>query len=145
MIKHMLLPVMADAKMCINDEAKQRYKRTAAMMQRSIEKLRKCRDLVNMSNMNLISGVSARLLKHTNFMDYINHIQTQIALIIMPISLLPALFASNVQVPYQTSDSMWPFIIITVFTMSVLIFSCSAFAFNLFRYEVPGAIVKAFE
>lgn len=145
LFKHLLLPALRHTAVCRDAAAVENYRRAATSSRNAIKKLRRCRDLVNMSNMNLINGVASRLLRFANVMDYINNIQTRIALVVAPVSIIPAMWAVNIAVPFADLQSLKPFIVITTITMVLLFFGVGYSVVGYFTYHAPGPLVNMFK
>ncbi|KPA85251.1 hypothetical protein ABB37_01598 [Leptomonas pyrrhocoris] len=139
-LKQLLLPAVRQTPLAQSLQAIERYQRSLSSVRSTVIKLRKGRDIVNLSNMTLISGVSARLLSHCNFMDYLNHVQTQIAVVVMPVAVIPGIFASNVKVPWSDSDSMTPFYCLTVLSFGVMAIGVAYPLYTFFMYRMPKAL-----
>lgn len=145
LLKQLLMPVLRETVVCRDILAVERYHRCLTLVRSAVEKLRKGRDTVNSSSMNLISGVSARLVQHCHWMDYLNHVQSQISLVVMPVAVIPGVWATNISVPFQNVASTLPFTLICVVTMSILLLGLVFPAFQYFKYKPPGALVPALD
>ncbi|KAG5499937.1 hypothetical protein GH5_04075 [Leishmania sp. Ghana 2012 LV757] len=139
-LKELLLPAMRLTPLSRSAQAVERYHRSLSSIRSTVLHLRKGRDIVNRASMTLISGVSARLLSHCNFMDYLNHVQTQIAVILMPITIIPNLFAMNVRVPFTDAATMTPFFCIVGITLGILVLSVAPIVYKFLMYKTPGAL-----
>ncbi|KAG5500523.1 hypothetical protein JKF63_03617 [Porcisia hertigi] len=139
-LKELLLPVMRPTPFSQSTQAVERYQRALSSLRSTILKLRKCRDIINMASMTLVSGVSSRLLSHCNFMDYLNHMQTRIALVVMPIAVIPGLFAMNVSVPFLNGETATPFYCIVGISVGLMLIGALPTVYKLFMYKAPGAL-----
>ncbi|KPI87892.1 hypothetical protein ABL78_3049 [Leptomonas seymouri] len=139
-LKQLLLPAMRKTPLAQSVKAIERYQRSLSSVRSTVIKLRKGRDIVNLASMTLISGVSARLLTHCNFMDYLNHVQTQIAVVVMPIAVIPGIFAANVKVPWTDLQSMTPFYCLFTITVSLMVIGVSFPLYKFFMYRMPKAL-----
>ncbi|KAG5474439.1 hypothetical protein LSCM1_03222 [Leishmania martiniquensis] len=139
-LKELLLPAMRLTPFSRSSHAVERYQRALSSIRSMALHLRKGRDIANRASMTLISGVSARLLSHCNFMDYLNHVQTQIAVILMPITIIPNLFAMNVRVPFTDAETTTPFYCIVGITLGILVFSVMPIVCKFLMYKTPGAL-----
>lgn len=139
-LKQLLLPAMRQTPLAQSTQAIERYQRSLSSVRSTILKLRKGRDIVNRASMTLVSGVSARLFSHCNFMDYLNHVQTQIAVVVMPIAVIPGVFAMNVSVPWQQSSSIVPFYVILSITMTLMIIGLAPPLYKFYLYSTPKAL-----
>ncbi|AIN99838.1 cation transporter, putative [Leishmania panamensis] len=139
-LKELLLPAMRRTPLSRSTPAVERYQRLLSSIRSTILKLRKSRDIVNRASMTLISGVSARLLSHCHFMDYLNHVQTQITVIVMPVTIIPNLFAMNVRVPFTDAETTTPFFCIVIITLMLLLAGVSPILYKFLMYKTPGAL-----
>lgn len=139
-LQQLLLPVMRRSVVCRDPNSTERYQRALTQSHGGIEKLRRARDTVNLSSMNLISGVAARLIQHCHYMDHVNHVQTQIALVVMPVNILPGLFTMNVKVPFQESDTTTAFWTLVGVTLALLFIGLAYPIYLYFHYRPPGAL-----
>jgi Mg2+ and Co2+ transporter CorA len=140
-LKQLLLPAMRQTPLAQSTQAIERYQRSLSSVRSTVIKLRKGRDIVNMASMTLISGVSARLVAHCNFMDYLNSVQTQIAVVVMPINVIPGLWATNVKVPWQDSTSKTPFWVLTGVTLGLMLLGLAFPLYKFFIYRTPKPLV----
>lgn len=140
-LKQLLLPAMRQTPLSHDLHAVERYQRSLSTIRSTVLRLRKGRDTLNLASMTLISGVSARLLTHCHWMDYLNHVQTQIAVIVMPISVIPGVFAMNVKVPWSETESFTPFWCITGITLALFVIGILRPMCKFFTYSTPGALV----
>lgn len=141
-LKQLLLPAMRQTPFAQSTQAIERYQRSLSSVRSTVMKLRKGRDTINMASMTLISGVSARLLTHCNFMDYLNHVQTQIAVVVMPIAVIPGIFATNVKVPWSESKSMAPFYSLLSITLGLMIIVVAYPLYKFYMYRAPKALAS---
>ncbi|KAH9600863.1 Mg2+ transporter protein [Trypanosoma melophagium] len=141
LLLQLILPVMRRIFIAAEPSVVGRYQRLLSGLLLSIERLRKGRDVLNLSSMSLVGGVSMRLLQHCHWMDFLNHVMTQMSLVTMPICIIPGLFTMNVRVPFEESEGLTAFLVITAVT--VLIFSAGMAypVYVYFRYKPPGALV----
>lgn len=146
MVKQLLLPLMRHGSSLSSDaHAGVVYQRTLMTTRTAVRKLRKARDTINLSNMSMVSGVAARLSRHCHWMDYLNHVQGQIALVVMPVNVIPGLWAMNVRVPWETTTSFAPFIGITIVTVALLLVGVAVPVLRLFTYHSPGAVAPSLD
>lgn len=143
-----LLSTSASSRTIVDDAAKTdedgevilRYLHALTLTRSTIENIRRGRDTINLASMSVMSGVVARLGQHCHWMDYLNTLQSQIALIVMPINIIPGIMSCNVRVPFEDTDTQSVFWIIVAITLGIL-FICLAHPFyHYFRYALPGSI-----
>ncbi|CAG9577304.1 conserved hypothetical protein [Leishmania major strain Friedlin] len=139
-LKELLLPAMRLTPFSRSSQGVESYQRSLSSVRRTVLSLCKGRDIVNRANMTLVSGVSARLLSHCNFMDYLSHVHTQITVILIPITIVPNLFAMNVRVPFTDAETTTPFFCIVGFTMGILVLSIAPIVYKFLMYKAPGAL-----
>lgn len=122
------------------EEVNARYLHALYLTRLAIESIRRGRDTINLSSMSVMSGVVARLGQHCHWMDYVNTLQSQIALLVMPINIIPGIMSCNVRVPFQTSDSKAVFWIIAGITLFILVGGLGYPFYKYYRYALPGSI-----
>ncbi|CAD2218822.1 hypothetical protein AGDE_11020 [Angomonas deanei] len=136
----LLLPVLQESTVCPNERVRKLYQALLNEHYKIADRVSRGKDTVNMSSLSLMCGVCARLVEHCHHMDYLNHVQSQISLIVMPINVIPGVFAMNVAVPWMSAESFKPFIGITVITIALFIIGMIVPFMNFFRYKSPGAL-----
>ncbi|KEG13902.1 putative zinc transporter [Trypanosoma grayi] len=141
LVQQLLLPVMRRIFITSEPNISSRYQRLLSGLLLSIERLRKGRDVLNLSSMSLVSGVSMRLLQHCYWMDFLNNVMTQMSLVTMPICILPGLFTMNVRVPFEESEGLSAFLVITAVTAIVFALGMAYPVYALFRYKPPGGLI----
>ncbi|GET90117.1 hypothetical protein, conserved [Leishmania tarentolae] len=139
-LKELLLPAMRLTPFSRSPQGVESYQRSLSSVQSTVLKLCKGRDIVNRANMTLVCGVSARLLSHCNFMDYMSHVHTQITVVLMPITIIPNLFAMNVRVPFTDAETTTPFFCIVGITLGILVLCIVPIVYKFLMYKAPGAL-----
>ncbi|CBZ35611.1 hypothetical protein, conserved, partial [Leishmania donovani] len=139
-LKELLLPAMRLTPFSRSSQGVESYQRSLSSVRSTVLSLCKGRDIVNRANITLVSGVSARLLSHCNFMDYLSHVHTQITVMLMPITIIPNLFAMNVRVPFTDAETTTPFFCIVGFTLGILVLSIAPIVYKFLMYKAPGAL-----
>ncbi|SCU68325.1 divalent cation transporter, putative [Trypanosoma equiperdum] len=140
-LQRLLLPVVKRTFISSAVGVAARYQRMLSGLILSIERLRKGRDVLNMSSMGLVSGVSMRLLQRCYWMDYLNNVMTMMTLVSMPISIIPGLFTMNVRVPFEDSESFVPFYVIVAVTAGIFFLGMSYPVYLYLTFKSPGALV----
>ncbi|RNF13825.1 putative zinc transporter [Trypanosoma conorhini] len=141
LIQQLMLPVMRHIFITADPSAASRYQRLLSGLLLSIERLRKGRDVLNLSSMSLVSGVCMRLFQHCYYMDFVSNVMTQMALITMPIGVIPGLFTMNVQIPFQENETIRPFCLITLVTIVAFAVGMINPLHTYFRFKPPGPLV----
>ncbi|RNF00672.1 putative zinc transporter [Trypanosoma rangeli] len=141
LIQQLMLPVMRHIFITADPSAASRYQRLLSGLLLSIERLRRGRDVLNLSSMSLVSGVSMRLFQHCYYMDFVTNVMTQMALVTMPIGVIPGVFTMNVQVPFQEAETLLPFFMITLVTVVAFVVGIINPVNTYFRFKPPGALV----
>ncbi|EKG01964.1 hypothetical protein TCSYLVIO_007021 [Trypanosoma cruzi] len=141
LIQQLLLPVMRRIFITADSGALSRYQRLLSGLLLSIEHLRKGRDVLNLSSMSLVSGVSMRLLQHCYWMDFVSTVLTEVMMVAMPVSIIPGLFTMNVKVPFQESKGLMTFSMIALVTALVFFVGMIKPLFLYIRHKPPGALV----
>lgn len=131
---------IGSTKTTMDDEVITRYLHSLSLVRAGVASVRRGRDTVNLASMNVVSGVVARLGKHCHKMDYLNKLQTQIALLVMPINVIPGLMSGNFKVPFEDSEHTFIFWIFVGVTVGTLIIGLSYPFYQSFRYRLPGSI-----
>lgn len=144
-LKQLLLPTLRHTPVCGDPGCVERFQRALTLTRGAIEKLRRGRDTVNLSCMNLVSGVSSRLLMHCHWMDYLNHVQSQIALVVMPVAVIPGMWAANVSVPFGTTETVKFFWSLTAITITIMLLGLIYPIRKYFMYKPPGALVPSLD
>lgn len=139
-LKELLLPAMRLTPFSRSSAGVGSYQRSLSTVRSTVLRLCKGRDIVNRANMTLVCGVSARLLSHCNFMDYMSHVHTQITVMLIPITIIPNLFAMNVRVPFTDAETTTPFFCIVGITLGILVVSIAPIVYKFLIYKAPGAL-----
>eukprot|EP00796_Vickermania_ingenoplastis_P004733 gene4733-3418_t len=132
--------LLAQQKREAEAEVLSRYLHALHLTRLAIEHTRRGRDMINLSSMSVISGVVARLGLHCHWMDYLSTLQSQIALLVMPINIIPGIMSCNVRVPFENDTSKSIFWIIVGITMGVLLIGLAYPLYRYYRYALPGSI-----
>nr|CCC92764.1 conserved hypothetical protein [Trypanosoma congolense IL3000] len=140
-VQRLLLPFVRRTFMTSEPGVAARYQRLLSGILLSIERLRKGRDVLNMSSMSLVSGVSMRLLQHCYWMDYLNNVLTMMTLVSMPVCIIPGLFTMNVRVPFEGSEGHGPFYAVAIVTAAFFFFGMSYPAYLYLKFKSPDALV----
>ncbi|ORC88221.1 putative zinc transporter [Trypanosoma theileri] len=141
LLQQLILPVMRRIFIAAEPSVVGRYQRLLSGLLLSIERLRKGRDVLNLSSMSLVGGVSMRLLQHCHWMDFLNNVMTQMSLVTMPICIIPGLFTMNVRVPFEESEGLTAFLGIAAVTALIFAAGMAYPTYVYFRYKPPGALV----
>ncbi|KAG8344119.1 hypothetical protein TRVL_05053 [Trypanosoma vivax] len=140
-VKQLLLPVMRHMFVTSDPGVVSRYQRLLTVLLFSIERLRKGRDVLNMSSMTLVSGVSMRLLQRCYRLDYLNNILTRMTLVTMPMCIIPGIFTMNVRVPFERSEGYGAFLSVLIVTVLFFLLGMIHIAHVYFTFKSPGALI----
>ncbi|CCW68638.1 unnamed protein product, partial [Phytomonas sp. Hart1] len=140
----MLLPPSSPAFSSSSGETA-RYHAALTGLRGGLARLAGARGAVDTARVNLVAGVAARLVSRCNVMDYINNVQTQMALVLFPTSLIPGVWTMNVMVPWRSGPTLTPFFSIVAITLSILLLGLSYPLYKYYTYKPPGALVPSFD
>lgn len=124
----------------LEGEVVARYIHALTLTKLAIESIRRGRDTINFSSMSVISGVVAQLGEHGHLTDYWNTLQAIIALLVMPVNIIPGIMSCNFAVPFENSTNKNVFWIIIAITIGMLLLGLAYPLYCTYRYKLPGSI-----
>ncbi|CCW62302.1 unnamed protein product [Phytomonas sp. EM1] len=144
-LKQLLLPVRLEPLACHTEAAMEGYQTALTLLQAAIEKLHRTRDTVNVTSLNLVSGVAARLVSRCNVLDYINNVQTEMSLVLFPTALIPSVWTCNIMVPWRSGETLTPFFWIVGVTTFILVVGLVYPLYKYYTYKPPSALVPSMD
>lgn len=124
----------------LEEEVVARYLHALTLTKLAIENIRRGRDTINFSSMSVISGVVAQLSEHGHLTDYWNTLQAVIALLVIPVNIIPGIMSCNFAVPFENSNSKSVFWIIVAIAIGLLVLGLAYPVYCYYRYKLPGSI-----
>lgn len=124
----------------LEGEVVARYLHALTSTKLAIESIRRARDTINFSSMSVVSGVVAQLGELGHLTDYWNTLQAVIALLVMPVNIIPGIMSCNFTVPFENSTSKSIFWIIVAITLGLLLIGLAHPIYQYYRYKLPGSI-----